>query len=274
MSCAIVARAQAADVGQFNLLKLGGNTVHWQSGSVGHPPAITYGLLRASREFDGARNCRKLGPLDDLAPRSQLSEEMIRREVAAAFAMWQAAANINFLEAETPETANILIGAQLEPEGWAFTNVSYDGRSPEAVKPITQSLICLNPLKHWKVGFDGNLKVYDIRYTIAHEIGHAIGLDHPNGDQQIMGYRYEEHFRDLQAGDVAGATLLYGARQPEAIAAETGRSRLARQSSATRVAKHWGARAFIGRARPTRPPVKKVLPSKRARGLAAPSKRT
>ena len=75
--------------------------------------------------------------------------------------------------------ADILIGAQVEPEGWAFANVFYDARSADAVKPISQSLICLNPLKRWKIGFDGDLKSYDLRYTIAHEIGHAIGLDHP-----------------------------------------------------------------------------------------------
>jgi hypothetical protein len=66
-------------------------------------------------------------------------------------------------------------------------------------------------LRRWKVGFDGNLKAYDLRYTLAHEIGHAIGLDHPPGPGQIMNYRYEERFRDLQSGDVFGAVALYGA---------------------------------------------------------------
>ena len=72
--------------------------------------------------------------------------------------------------------------------------------------------ICLNPTKRWKIGFDGDISTYDLRYTIAHEIGHAIGLDHPNGPGQIMGYRYEERFRQLQAGDVQGAMLIYGGR--------------------------------------------------------------
>jgi hypothetical protein len=71
---------------------------------------------------------------------------------------------------------------------------------PQNKGPDAQSLICLNPLKRWKVGFDGDLKSYDLRYTIAHEIGRAIGLDHPAADGQIMGCRYEEQFRDLLAG--------------------------------------------------------------------------
>lgn len=240
------AAAMAADGANFNLLKLGGDSVQWQTATAGQGSVVSYGIVKETREFAGARNCGKLTSLDVLAAASQLSEEVIRREIGSAFAMWEAAANINFREAETPATADILIGAQVEPEGWAFTNVSYHARSAEAVKPISQSLICLNPLKRWKVGFDGNLKVYDLRYTIAHEIGHAIGLDHPDDDRQIMGYRYEEKFDDLQSGDIAGARLLYGRPLPQVVTAEADQSRLAikRSSKARWLPKRWGTRAF------------------------------
>jgi hypothetical protein len=143
-----------------------------------------------------------------LLDRSRLSEAVLRSELRAAFAMWETAANVRFREATPGEVANILVGAQAEPEGWAFADVFYDATVAEPVKPITRSLVCLNPQKTWKVGFDGNLSVYDLRYTLAHEIGHAIGLDHPNGAGQIMGYRYEERFRTLQEGDVSGAIAI------------------------------------------------------------------
>ena len=61
-----------------------------------------------------------------------------------------------------------------------------------------------------KVGFDGNLNVYDLRYTLMHEIGHAIGLDHPGSSGSIMGYRYDERVRQLQASDISAAQRLYG----------------------------------------------------------------
>ena len=126
--------------------------------------------------------------------------------------MWETAADLTFREAREGAPADIMIGAQLEPEGWAFADVVYDRASPERIKPILRALVCLNPLRRWKVGFDGDLKAYDLRYTLAHEIGHAIGLDHPAAAGEIMGFRYEERFRTLQPGDVKGVVALYGKR--------------------------------------------------------------
>ncbi len=169
-----------------------------------------------------ARNCRGHAPVDGLAARSGLAPAAVKAEVVAAFAMWEAAANVVFQEAPEGGRADILIGAQTEPEGWAFADVFYETGSAEAVKPITQALVCLNPVKPWKVGFDGDLKTYDVRYTLAHEIGHAIGLDHPAGANQIMNYRYEERIRALQPCDIHGAVAIYGAPSPPALVVASG----------------------------------------------------
>jgi hypothetical protein len=128
----------------------------------------------------------------------------------AAFAQWEAVTNLRFAKARDGEAAQIIIGAQLQPEGWAYANVSYDARAASQYKPITQALICLNPTRPWKVGFDGKLEIYDLRYTLAHEIGHAIGLDHPPRNGQLMAQRYAESTRELQRGDIRGAITLYG----------------------------------------------------------------
>jgi hypothetical protein len=200
------------NVSHFKILKLDGNYVRWKRPADGRPLNLSFQLVREDQAFPDARNCRKLTTLDTLEATSKLTPARVHAEVLAAFAMWEAVADIEFHEAPAGAPADIQIGAQAEPEGWAFADVFYNAASPEQMKPISRALVCLNPEKRWKIGFDGDLQTYDLRYTIAHEIGHAIGLDHPNGAGQIMGYRYQEKFRELQTGDVRGAELLYGPR--------------------------------------------------------------
>lgn len=224
--CSAPALAQSNSVRTpdlYRLLKLDGNLVRWQNVQ-GEPVTITYKVLIEFQAFSGARNCRRMTGIDGLAQRSGIDTIQFDTALRDAFAMWEEAANIRFREAEPGEPANIAIGAQQEPEGWAFADVFYDARSDGQFKPISQALVCLNPEKLWKVGFDGDLKTYDLRYTLAHEIGHAIGLDHPSNGDQIMNYRYEERFSELQSGDVSGAATLYGAPQPrESIVARAHR---------------------------------------------------
>jgi hypothetical protein len=246
VACAFNSSA-SGETPSFKILKLEGNPVQWRGTVAKEGNIITYAMVAHDTAFDGARNCRKMTHLDGLLSASAIPPETASAEIAAAFAMWEAVADITFRVAEDPALADILIGAQLEPTGWAFADVFYDTRSREPVKPISRSLICLNPKRGWKVGFDGDLQRYDIRYTLAHEIGHAIGLDHPVGAGQIMGYRYEEAFRELQPGDIAGAVQLYGRRGPDATFArsEAAPAVRARRVSPVRLyARRWGTRAF------------------------------
>jgi hypothetical protein len=126
--------------------------------------------------------------------------------------MWEEAADIRFEPTDDAREANILIGAMVAPRGRAFANVTYDTAERSEMRKIDQALICLNPNERWKVGFGGDAAAYDLRYTIAHEIGHAIGLNHPGPSGQLMGFQYAESFRGLRPGDAAGAVALYGSR--------------------------------------------------------------
>ena len=244
MLCCAMGAASAGELASFKTLRLEGNGVRWHTPAGKPGPVVTYSVVAQEMEFAGARNCGRMTAPTALLSGSHIAPDRLRQEVAAAFAMWEAVADISFREAAGPDRADILIGAQLEPEGWAFANVFYDTLSPEVVKPISRALVCLNPEKRWKIGFDGDLKAYDLRYTLAHEIGHAIGLDHPSGGGQIMGYRYEETFRGLQPGDIAGAVTLYGNRGPSGIVAASKPAEEQRSPPVAPGAEGGGERAF------------------------------
>jgi Matrixin len=210
MACLCVPNASGANESEFRLLQLDGSHVRW-AGAVNGGTVVSYALLDRERDYAGTRNCGSMDPVGGLAMRSGIGIDTFRRELRAAFDLWEKAANLRFVEIADADTAGIVVGAQRAPVGRAFTEVGYKAGRNTAYADITRSLVCLNPRQPWKVGFDGNLGVYDLRHTLAHEIGHAIGLDHPATSQgQVMSFRYQEGLAALQAGDVSGARHLYG----------------------------------------------------------------
>jgi Matrixin len=194
----------------FRLLDLEDQKVKWQSPRMGQSAAVTYAIATRATTTKKARNCARMLPPDRAYGPSHIEKGQFEHEVAAAFRMWEAVADITFRQIDDPDAADILIGAQADPIGRAFTNVALKPSGTGKKKVIARSLICLNPKQPWKIGFDGDLDVYDLRYTIAHEIGHAIGLDHPSPAGQLMSYRYDEKQTGPQPGDINGAALLYG----------------------------------------------------------------
>ncbi len=208
------ARAEHA----FVLLKLGGAYVKWGEPALGTGASVRYAMLDRQTEFPGARNCSAMVPLQPGLEKQGIDAEELSTETAAAFAMWEEAADIRFERVDDPAKADIVIGGQAKPRGRAFANVSFDTKDKGSTRRIEKALICLNPTKPWKVGFGGDDSAYDLRYTIAHEIGHAIGLNHSGPSGQLMGFRYAEDFRTLQPGDLDGAVALYGSRDGTATA--------------------------------------------------------
>lgn len=193
----------------YRLLELDGYKVKWGTQVLGVGARVSYAFADETLRFDDARNCGVLGPMKVLS-RQNLPTETLARETAAAFRVWERAADLSFHKVSDARDADIILGVQGRPRGQAFTNVSYAPGPGENVRAIDQALVCLNPEHKWKVGFDGDKDVYDIRYTLIHEIGHAIGLDHPGPSGAVMGFRYTEDFSELQPGDLHGIQQLYG----------------------------------------------------------------
>ena len=213
----------------YRHIQLDGHRVKWGAPEAGAGAVVTYATLDTAVRFPAARNCGAMAPMASILDANRVSAATFDAELRAAFALWSAVADIRFVPAASPGTADILIGAQAEPRGRAFTNIEFDRSGPPGgFRTLTHSTICFSPAERWKIGFDGNLEIYDLRYTLLHEIGHAIGLDHPAIDSQLMDFRYSERFRAPQRGDVLGVVSLYGRSDSVAAARDIAPERVVR----------------------------------------------
>ncbi len=237
----VICSAPPAHAGE--LLRVHGHLMRWPSEAPAGRTIITYATLTGPYSVQNDErtlsptNCAKMHGFADIVGKSSaLPEEKAKRALQSAFQAWERVAAIAFVEVDDPRLANIVIGAADDPGGRAFANLRY--RSENGLRPITMALgkaeplpsaaidakdndgsmapieqayVCLNPKSHWKIGFDGDLDVYDLRHTFMHEIGHAIGLDHPDSTGAVMAFRYDERVRDLQQSDIDGVQKLYGA---------------------------------------------------------------
>ena len=163
----------------------------------------------AARSFPDAVNCRQLAPIDRLSAwRSDAAG--VARVAADAFRLWSGAADVSFRPARAGEEPDILIGAQGRPDRIAFANVWHEpARAVAGVAPLTRATICLNPALAWVADRAGRGEA-DLGTVLAHEIGHALGLDHPGPTGALMGYRDQGDIDRLMQGDITGARLLYG----------------------------------------------------------------
>jgi hypothetical protein len=171
---------------------------------------LRYAIATAETAFHGAANCGRLRAPAELLRGSGLALFDFRAALARATDRWQRVAGLTFVEVPFGSAAEILVGEQVEPTGFAYTSLALSEPQGDTARTISAAAICLNPLRKWKIGFDGNLAVYDLEHTLAHELGYAIGLDHPSSRGHLMSFRYSESIASLTAGDALGAASIYG----------------------------------------------------------------
>lgn len=190
----------------FLHLKIQGREAAWHKpGAL--PLKLSWTLAKNSSSWPGAVNCSRMKPVGSVR---EFSREVIRSQVFAASEFWSAQSIVSFTHVDREEDADIIVGIQQEPRGIAFADVLIGDVDNNGRKSIARGLVCLNPDANWKIGLDGNLRAYDFKYVIAHEIGHVLGLDHPDSNHQLMSFKYDERNATLQKGDIQGLRTIYG----------------------------------------------------------------
>ncbi len=195
---------------EFTLLTLQGKRVKWGAPRLGRGAIVTYAFVTSETARDPAINCRALVPIAGHLPHARVGAPDFAAGVRRAMNAWSAAANVQFVPARDPATADLLIGGQKTPRGIAFTDVERDPHAAGPVAPIARAAICFNLELPWEARMDGDARTPDISYVAAHELGHVIGLDHAWGRDKIMRFQYDELFDTPQPADLAGAVDLYG----------------------------------------------------------------
>jgi hypothetical protein len=194
----------------FRLLRLDGALLKWGEARLGTGAEVTWGFATEAAAFPDAINCKRLAPMAELAPVWDGDPLRLARIAAGAFAMWSRAADLRFRPAAPGEAPDILIGAEGVPEDVAFANV-WHGAPSLGVAHLTRATVCLNPEQAWSAGpGPAPAGALDLETVLAHEIGHAIGLDHPGATGSLMGYSNQGSIDHLMPGDIAGAVALYG----------------------------------------------------------------
>lgn len=138
-----------------------------------------------------------------------MSQVEMRESVSNAFAAWSQHTPITFFE--LPKGGDIQIGVR-----------NLGGRFGEATPPNLGGDVTVDVDQLWASSGRGTVAGIHLTQVLAHEIGHALGLDHTPVQPSLMdasSYRplYDGETVSLFADDIKGIQTLYGAGTGETI---------------------------------------------------------
>lgn len=179
----------------------------WGDPTIGTGATITWSIMPDSTDCSAESVGLVCSALDTFMPTDW------KAEIENAFSAWSAVADLTFVEVpdggeafnSAGSSGDIRLGGHtFDGEGGTLAHGYY----PPVNGDTAAGDLHFDTDETWKIGFGGT--GFDIFQVAAHEIGHAIGLDHTGVTNSLMNPFYTEAFRGLQADDIAGAVYLYG----------------------------------------------------------------
>ena len=188
-----------------------------------------------------------------LADGNLMTQTVYRDAVAAAFAVWNAVANIDLVFAGNSSSADITLGwSSLNNNGpddkvavatWSHVDRggTYDEITSVTIEFDTADFPANATAAQMNAGY--------FYQTALHEIGHAIGLGHSADPAHMMYPSVSLRKKELVQGDIAGIEFLYGTTAlPPAAVPVPQRILPPEQTTSVRFNGTWGDDDFEGRA--------------------------
>lgn len=133
----------------------------------------------------------------------------------SAFQTWSSAGGLNFIRNTwAPESQIINIGVSAIDGRWGILGQGgYNYTNDGGFWHIAGGIVYMDVNEHWDpIIRNGNPPgTFDFFTVTAHEIGHALGLDHSGNADDLMYPYYTGEKTWLSASDVANIQSLYGA---------------------------------------------------------------
>lgn len=190
------------------------NPGKWGSPTFGTGATITYSFMATGTDCSAEDAGCSITALGAFGPAFSVWQS----EIEAAMAAWSAVANLTFVQvadmgeafgAGTQQSGDLRFG------GHAFDGafgVLAHGYYPPANGATAAGDMHFDTGDCWEGAMDGTADgCFSIFQVAAHELGHALGLDHTGVPASLMNPFYTESFTGPQADDIAGMQFIYGA---------------------------------------------------------------
>ena len=123
-----------------------------------------------------------------------------------ALGVWENVTNIRFVLGDNENSADIRFGwKNIDGPGGILGQTSIP-----SIGPLENVVVALDENESWFLGGDAPPDKIDFSATAAHEVGHAIGIDHSRSPDALMNAAYSREIFDLQQDDIDAAIAKYG----------------------------------------------------------------